>query len=41
MDVGSEELLRDMSNAINFELSSKIEINQKGITPYFKRGKKI
>jgi hypothetical protein len=29
MDVGSEELLGDMSYARNFEPSSKIEVNKK------------
>jgi hypothetical protein len=32
MDVGNKNLSRDMSDAINFELNSKIEVDQKGKT---------
>jgi hypothetical protein len=37
MDARNEKLSRDMSNARNFELSSKIEVGQKGKTFYSKR----
>jgi hypothetical protein len=41
MDVGSKELLRNKSDAINFEPSSKIEVSQKGKTFYPERGKNV
>jgi len=37
MDASSEELLGDMTNAINFDFSQEIEISQKSKTFYSER----
>jgi len=37
MDASSEELIGDMTNAINFDFSQEIEISQKGKTFYSER----
>ncbi len=41
MDVKSEELFGNESNAKNFELNFKIKIGQKGIILYSKRGNNV
>jgi hypothetical protein len=41
MDVGSEELFGDKSNAKNFELSLEIKVGQKGRTLYFEGGNNV
>jgi hypothetical protein len=38
MDVGSENLFKDESNAKNSKLSLQTKVGQKGRTLYFKRG---
>jgi hypothetical protein len=41
MDVGSEELFGDKSDAKNFEPSSKTKLGQKGRTFYLERGNNV
>jgi len=41
LDVKNEELLKDTSNAKNFELSLETKVSQKGKTFYSKRGKNV
>jgi hypothetical protein len=41
MDVGSEELFGDKSNAKNFGPSLKTKVGQKGKTLYSKRGNNV
>jgi hypothetical protein len=41
VDARSEKLFKDLSNFRNFELSSKIKVNQKGKTFYSLKGNNV